>query len=389
MFEDRSPGWDRRAINRIAIEYYDGLEGMFEAHGWDRSGRTFGQIAPTRVVETYGSVESLCLEHPLPRLLTFQEALEADPPQVWIKSFYGFYPEAWGMLGYTQDYMRESFIKRTHPGVLVVVYAASKAHRDTPGTIIGIQQMTHETGDAREFMAPDAWNAKQANPSERDKWNDAIRVHRAWRVSPESTMRIEDFAPTTFSEGKRAQTIGGQGMPLTPEEAQNILKLDLQEVQVWRGPKIEYSEVHPASSLLKPSKAGPVSQTPKVVQAAEGPKHLYILELQGPADTFLGRECKERRIVKVGFSKSPQLRCEALNCALPEGQYFWKVRNTSDGLVGAPFDSSKYAIAGENTMKDVLFSSGESLGGEFFLADEKSINSAWEKGVTSAKEWKP
>ena len=60
---NRQPGWDKRAINQLAHDQYGGLDGMFEAHGWNAAGRVISQIAPTKVVETYGSVEGFVKAH--------------------------------------------------------------------------------------------------------------------------------------------------------------------------------------------------------------------------------------------------------------------------------------------------------------------------------------
>lgn len=63
---NRQPGWDKRAINQIASDLYDGLGPMFEAHGWATDGRVISQIAPTKVVQTYGSVEAFATSSPRP-----------------------------------------------------------------------------------------------------------------------------------------------------------------------------------------------------------------------------------------------------------------------------------------------------------------------------------
>src|SRR5687768_10910409 len=135
-------------------------------------------------------------------IMTPQEAIERDPPNVWLTSFYGFAPRNWGFLGFTIEWMRNRFIRDSEPGALVVVYAASGAQPAERGKIIGIQQMGDRIGDAREFMTPNAWAEKQANPDRRDKWNLAVQAVRAWQITPESRMWVQDFAPDTYSPGR-------------------------------------------------------------------------------------------------------------------------------------------------------------------------------------------
>ena len=38
-------------------------------------------------------------------------------------------------------------------------------------------------------------------------------------------------------------------------------------------------------------------------------------------------------------------------------------------------------------MKRVLVAHGQSLGGEFFLADDQAVATAWDSGMNKANEW--
>lgn len=315
-----------------------------------------------------------------------QEAIERDPPNVWLTSFYGFAPRNWGFLGFTVEWMRRRFIRESEPGALVVVYAASGAQPPERGRIIGIQQMGDRVGNAQEFMTPKAWAQKQANPDRRDKWNLAVQAVRAWQITPESRMPVQVFAPETYSPG-RSQVIGAQGMKLTSAEAKRILDLDLVEVPVFGGPSIDGFLPGPAIQVLRPSSPGPVSQAPHIVREAEGPKHLYVLRLNGNADHLLGRSVGSRAIVKVGFSRSPETRCADYNRALPACAFSWQVALSTFVDGRAPFPSSRHALAGEAAMKDVLEEAGETLGGEFFLADAQSIERASIQGLRAAESW--
>lgn len=57
------PGWDAKAIARIAKEKYGGTTQMFEAHGWPERGSKM-MIAQQRLVkEHYGSVANFVKYH--------------------------------------------------------------------------------------------------------------------------------------------------------------------------------------------------------------------------------------------------------------------------------------------------------------------------------------
>ena len=57
------PGWDAKAIARIANEKFGGLQEMFEAHGWSERGSKM-MISQQRLVkEHYGSVAAFVKYH--------------------------------------------------------------------------------------------------------------------------------------------------------------------------------------------------------------------------------------------------------------------------------------------------------------------------------------
>ncbi|MFL9828080.1 hypothetical protein [Rhodoplanes sp. SY1] len=382
-------GGDAQAIRRIAEDYYGGYKNMFEAHGWPERGDKIIPAVQSHVVETYGSVRAFEQAHERGEAMFPMEAIKADPPNVWLTSFYGFRPEEWGLLGFTDEGRRRSFINGSKPGVLVVVYAAGQAPKEDLGKVIGIQQCSHQLGMSQQFMAPSAWASKERDAERADKWNYAVKAMRAWRVTPESRMDVREFAPEATSTGAW-QHIGARGVRLSRQEALNILKLDLQEVDVFGENPIIGSAPGSAKEILAPSKPGPVSQNAFVTRESEGPKHLYVLRLHGDTDAFLGEPANGKMIVKAGFSRSPRTRCDDHNRTLPKCAFHWEILYSGPASGYDPFPSSDHAKAGERTMQGVLCSrsSGRSLGGEFFLADSDLVLEAWQKGNLAAKEYK-
>ncbi|MBW4331388.1 hypothetical protein KY084_10945 [Stakelama sp. CBK3Z-3] len=384
--QDRAPGWDKQAINSIAARDYGGLERMFEAHDWDAGGRLYGQIAPSRVVEIYGSVAAFEAAHPA-EWPDPVDVIDQDQPDVWLTSYYGFAPESWGLLGFTQEWMRRDFLDNSRPGALVVIYGAGGAENPLErGRILGVQQQSHIRGHKRDFVPANRWADEQRDEGRRDKWNYALKAVRAWRVSAETRPRVQEFAPETYSPSS-ATLIGARGRRLTVSEARGLLDLDLTEVTVFGGASVDFHVSGPAREILRPSKAGPVSQAAFMTRESEGPKHLYILALEGNADHFLGHSAEGNRIVKVGFSRSPDTRCYSHNCALPAGAFRWSVLRSS-AKDRSPFPSSSHALAGEKVMKNLLDQHGSSLGREFFLASDNHIENAWNMALAAAETWK-
>lgn len=387
MTADRSPGWDKREINQIAAQQYGGLSGLFAAHDWTTDGRVISQIAPTKVVETYGSVDGFVKAHANGiagnAMLSPDAAINADPPDVWLTSYYGFAPEEWGCLGFTVEGWRKRFLRESRPGALVVIYGAGGARPDERRRVLGIQQQSHVLGAKWDFVSPERKTQERADPARTDSWTHAVKIHRAWRIPAEAQPFVDELFPDTYAPEK-ATAIGSMGLRVTAAEAKALLTLQLVEVQVCNGPEIEALIPGPAAKVLAPSRAGPVSQSPYMVREAEGPKHLYVLQLQGRADDFLGYEAGEALIVKVGMSGSPTTRCQAHNSALPTGAFRWTVRQSTFSEGRQAYPSSGPALAGEKAMKQLLEREGESLGGEFFLADATTIARAWDAALSSA-----
>lgn len=389
----RQPGWDKQAINRIACDLYGGLGPMFEAHGWATDGRVISQIAPTKVVQTYGSVEAFERAHQDGRewnaMLDPLAAIKADPPQVFLKSFHGFDPETWGFLGYTDASSRKKFVRESKPGALLVVCATSKAPNSKERLrVLGMQQQSHVHGTKWDFLAPERHAAERSDPARVDAWANALKALRAWRIPEEDRPFVRDIFPDTHRGGANGTAIGSYGLRLTSKEALRILDLPLYEVSVFGGAPVEALIPGPAQQVLSPSRPGPVSQSGYMVREAEGPKHLYILRLHGDANRFLGYDASGRSIVKVGFSVSPQTRCNAHNGALPACAFEWKIEKSTHADGRSAFPSSGHALAGEGAMKRLLLDEGKSLGGEFFLADAKSIHRAWKAAIVAAENWK-
>ena len=389
----RQPGWDKQAINQIANDEYGGLDAMFEAHGWTTNGRIISQTAPTKVVQTYGNVEAFVKAHAdgqaLNPMLDVEAAFKTDPPQVFLKSFHGFTPENWGFLGFTEAFARDKFVRESKPGALLIVAGTSKAPDPSERLrVLGMQQQTHIHGSKWDYLAPDRHDEERNDPDRVNGWIHGLKAIRAWKIPTEERPFVRDIFPETHNGGKNGTAIGAYGMQITFQEAQRFLKLPIFETPIYGGPPVEVLLPGPAGAVLKPSRPGPISQSSYMVREAEGPKHLYILRLRGDEGSFLGYGAQGRLIVKVGFSVSPQTRCDAHNKALPACAFGWQIENSTYADKRDPFPSSNHALAGEQAMKDLLEREGKSLGGEFFLADKSAIDRAWKAAVHAAENWK-
>ena len=325
---------------------------------------------------------------PLPLLIADpSKAIRREPPEVWLRSFYGFTPETWGFLGFTKKGRRDTFVSEIRNGTLVVIYGATGSNDPADkGRILGVLQLSRQLGMAEEFMRPDAWAEKAADPDAKRRWNYAVKVVRAWRVTDEHRTEVEAFAPETYSS-VLAQSIGANCKRLTANDAQNLLELDLFEVPVFGGLPIQHVLEGPGREVLSPTRPGPVSKSPFETKESESPKHLYVLRLTGNESHLLGEPVDDEIVVKVGFSRSPSARCYDHNRTLPRCAFRWEILHSTFDEDADPYDCSDRAIAGENAMKRALEGYGASLGGEFFRASSGHVEAAWRSGKRTAESW--
>ena len=386
--EARGPGWDAQAIHEIAREHYNGLAELFEVNGWPERGNLMMPAVQGRVVQAYGTIANFKRAHDQSALLCPQDAITQETPNVWLKGYHFFDPQHEGFLGFTDEKHRRKFLEDTRPGALVVIYGTTTApSADDRAKVLGILQLSHMTGHAERFMSEKRRREKGQRKHEAGRWNHAIIAVRAWKIPRDARVLVRDFADTTYLRF-RDRNISRRGDLLVPHEALKILKFNLYEADVYGRPKVGFSALGSAEIAFTPSRAGPVSQSPYMVPEAEGPKHLYILKLEGKTHEFLGECAHGRIIVKVGFSASPERRRCDFNRTLPKGAFRWISHKSTSAAGRNPFPSSGHALAGEQAMKESLNRSGKSLGGEFFLAGSDEIEAAWRRGVTVAENWR-
>ena len=388
---------DMREIERIAVASYDGLPEMARAHGWSPEIARSVEAAQRAVVDTYGSLDVFRRAHVADAYPDPETLINADPPRVWLTSTWGFQPEDYGSFGFSDFDKRRSFLEEMRPGDLLVIYCTKvngpPAQR---GRVPGLLQLSGRAGIAQRFISPQEWQRRVDDDGLRGRWEYAVEAVRAWVISPESAwLTIEEFAPTTYKTG-RARQIAKCPVRLTGDEARGLFDFNLREVSVYPNsgaPSDDADgEVFPAREALRPSKAGPVSQRSTVHKEAEGPKHLYVTQLTGSPFDFLDPSSlperdnsAELQIFKVGFSHSPNARCDAINAGFPrDARFKWVVFASGFTDLRDPLPSSKEAKIGEDAMKNYLEKRGMSLGNEFFLCTPRVARKALKRGYAAA-----
>lgn len=310
------------------------------------------------------------------------------PGRVWLTSFWGWNPEEWGGVGWSTEGRRNAFLREAGPGSLVAVYVTKDAKdSELRGKLAGLYEISDRVGDLSEFLTEDALEERRRDLGGDSKWSFAVGASRAWTII--DPPKIEKVASATYSYGK-ARTIGSLGKLLAQPEIEVLSKLRVMEVPVAGQAADSAIDTKPSSlnRKFKPSRAVPPSGGHRGWIETPGPKHLYVLRMQGSVADYFGANASKYvagEVYKVGYSKSPIGRCATFQNHLPgNGQFEWEIHK-STANDGGPVPNADIAIAGEDELKKHLEIHGESLGREFFFASSGVVSDAWQTALKAIR----
>ena len=377
-----APGGDAQAISVIAKRDYGGLLEMFTHHGWPERGNQMMPAQGKRVVERYGSIRRFEEAH--------HPGIKMTPQQMWsgeysilLTSFWGWGPERWGTVGFTDLGRRETILKETSDPFIVVIYLTKNAQNAPPdmrGMITGFYLVSHIAGHRNEFTAPEHFDR------EPEKWQHSLRALRAFSFLPEYRLHIDEFDATVSD---RAQSVAKSAEFIRPELVARLHAIPFVEVPVWgsTGQTEPVMRVETATSNMV--RSGPANRSGYMVsgEPVDTEKELYALVLNGDTSAFLGEAAGERRIFKIGLSMSPKTRLETFRKSMPKGAFEWAIFRSTRADRDAPYPCFESAEAGEMAMKKYLGAHSDWLGGEFYAATNAQLEAAWKEGRECALNW--
>lgn len=257
------------------------------------------------------------------------------------------------------------------------------------GKVVGVLEISHEAGDAKNYISGDRWREKELDPASKGKWLHAVKATRAWSIVPEDWKPVEHLLPNAYNSA-HPEFIGASGVKVSAEEAGKLLQLDVEEVHVYGCNNSADPTIQTLQNSLRPSLAIPPPSAPYRVGETDGPKYLYILKLLGNTAVYLGCSpdvVEEKSIIKVGFSKSPLARRNQIQSAYPEGTFKWEILFPNPTPDAAPYSNARIAISGEDAMrKRLVDEKAKVLGGEFFLAEDWLVYKTWAAGIHAAQQ---
>jgi hypothetical protein len=301
-------------------------------------------------------------------------------PRFWLTAFWGFEPEHEGYYGFTLEGGRKRFLENYQSGDLILVYGAdvSNTAQSDRKQLLGILEVDPspiwDTDKISEFGL-----TEKIRLGKQDSWRYAVPVRRAWQI--DQRLGVKDILPDTY-DGKNGQALASFGQVITASEAERIAKLRVTEVQVFGESPIQPRSVRKMdfATAYKVSRGIEPSFGIREGHYVDGDTFLYLMEFCGDLASLLGRrpfETRGKALIKVGYSNDTTRRRDELNCGFPRSSgWRWKLRVQSQ-----PFSSAAEAKSAEDVLKSEFDRAAESQGGEFFLCDEKLIDSIFAKAA--------
>lgn len=380
----RKPGWDSQAIRDIANERYGGLTGLFEAMEWPERGAAMMPAQMCRVAETYGSVETFFEAHKVDPWAP-AEAIWDQGYSVFWKSFWGWSPETWGAVGFTQSGRRDTIVRESTDPFICAIYVTLNADVEDVsllGKVAGFYLISHQKGLRNSFTDRTDFDLEPT------KWQYSLRATRAFTFLPEFRPDPYNLDPDLIT---RVRSVGSHGQFPAESVIDGLKSAPYREVPVFRGLTVSNPDIIvPRNSDAKKKtgvRGGTVNRSGYTVpgEPSDTPKELYVLRLEDNVSAFLPDKAPVgTHIFKIGLSMSPASRMAAFNAALPGDRFQWVIHRTTlqDGHDAYP--SFEAALAGEDEMKRVLGASGGWMGGEFYSASPALLDEAWRNGRATA-----
>ena len=168
----------------------------------------------------------------------------ADPfhnnPDIWISSFWGFDPETWGCVGFTDESRRDTVKGLTGEPFLMVIYVTQGAPNvpGLNGKVAGFYEVTHEYILRDDAIAPHQINNPRHPPH---RWKYCFVPSRAWRIKEAHMPTIQSFDPSIYAE-KRYRAVSRWGCKLNKQPVQRLKKL-------WNDDHIDEVRVYPKKKI--------------------------------------------------------------------------------------------------------------------------------------------
>lgn len=154
-----------------------------------------------------------------------------NTPSVWITSFWGWSPDSWGCVGFTNQQRPHNIAKLTSNPFVMLIYVTPTAPGNSPykGKVTGFYELSHEIKDKSElidsFQLNDPRHPQQA-------WKHSFKALRAWTIEKNEMPLIKNFYPEVYSKDLY-RSISTWARELPKKQIKMLNALNFEEVPVY------------------------------------------------------------------------------------------------------------------------------------------------------------
>lgn len=302
-------------------------------------------------------------------------------PRIFATLAYGFDPERWGAVGFSNEGVRDKLAAalRTQPGLVLTM---GTAQEPTAGPLQGRLMALH-TLDTRaiatvELVEPAHWQRHLDENGGRPRWPYGLPILAAERFEP---MPLRAELLPRLHEWNLHQKLASNFEELTGEEVVRVLAQPRIAVSdIWSSPVSAF-----VSGLTKPPKGPPPAPGRRVLSSSSGPAATYCMELVGSSVSQVASKVAppggQMKLYKVGFSRDPVRRRRELNAYLPDSTTLeW-----APPLTQWHRDEINAWAMEQEIFTQLLRRGARHVKGEIFAAKPDVVSSSWSSALMSTR----
>lgn len=306
---------------------------------------------------------------------------EKDVPKIFATLAWGFDPEHWGAVGFSNEGVRNRLASELWSSdglVLTMGTTGEETPVELRGRLLGLHRLGTMAIATEELVEPQRWQDHICDNGGEPKWPFGLPIREAEEFD-DPPLRAE-LLPRLHKENLHRKLASNYEL-LTAEEARRVLALPRRRVErIWASVAADF-----AAHLTKPPKGPRPSPGQRVLSRSSGPAATYCFRLEGSAIALVSANIapswRQWTVYKVGFSNDPERRRRELNAYLPdEATLRW-----ATFMAQWHADEINAWAMEQEVFRQLLSRSAAHVKGEILAARPSVLEASWSAAIGSAR----
>jgi hypothetical protein len=250
---------------------------------------------------------------------------------IYVTSAWGFAPESWASLGFSEKKYRDDLANALTEGdqVLIVGTDGEETYPLEQGRLLGLVTVARRPVQTIDLISREQRLSHQSR-LERGKWKFGLPYLAAERFTADPLPATRQVLPRIYAQKLNRKIATGYER-LSDNEAQAVLEQTRSPVEkIFSSNAIVESrrQTEWIDALRRLSKGPPPTFQERTQRLADGPAHTYIFEFHGDLGSLINKksfEIGDRKLWKIGWSIDPVRRLKVINAYFPNPEHCgWK-----------------------------------------------------------------